>query len=214
MLVDLSITDVRERIEHFKVKYIWQWTSWLEINSHGTEAEVALEFASMLRKWQACRPNIMRRTIIENAHPAPFIEDLLHLAKNPLSELIDFDLSSNRQLPEHHANALRNLWDIFYDICYKLPDYASCASIVGVSKATLILTNGLVGPAFDKFVRTNLNTGSIESPERWIEVLELVREDTHQFQLENNCLLIDCVPIEHKEINLGRIYDMIFGPSN
>ena len=78
------------------------------------------------------------------------------------------------------------------------------AGIVGISKAVLILTEGRIGPAFDKNVVDNLQADKITDPSSWIYFLKKVSQDIHDFEKKNDCLLSDAVPSMYSNLPHGQ----------
>src|SRR5450759_1251365 len=77
--------EFRAAVDGFDRRYVGDWDAWLAVESR-TKAKL---FGQILRKWQATRPKTMRRIRSEAQHGAPFLEDLLELAAEPLDRLGD-----------------------------------------------------------------------------------------------------------------------------
>jgi len=172
----------------------------------------APEFGRILRRWQACRPNTMRRCRGEATHEAPYLEDLVLRGINVAAALDAFDLRHANLMSQATENALLELWAVFRDLSYSGRCRNGLAGVVGISKAVLLLTEGRVGPAFDSKVRKKLGTGDIPTAKSWIINLKSVAEDITQFEQSNQCTLREAVPSEYSGLHYGRLYDMILGP--
>ncbi len=209
-LRDLSSGQVRKHLEEFAPRYIDDWKAWLSVKSQENVCAVATEFGRILRRWQACRPNRMRRTKLEGGHAGLYLDDLIARAQEPLGALRAFECCS--AIAPSHREALRALWRIFTDLSYLGKARNGHAGVVGISKAVLLLTEGRVGPAFDSKVRGNLKTGKIGTADAWIASLQRVGDDIMQFEKRNKCRLRNVVPRKFAGFHCGRIYDMVFGP--
>jgi len=83
---NLTVKEFEARINRFDPSYIQDWNSWLNVHSD----QQASQFGFVLRKWQACRPNRMRRTRMDPLHDPPYLEDLLAEANPYLRILANF----------------------------------------------------------------------------------------------------------------------------
>lgn len=164
-----------------------------------------------MRAWQATRPSAMRRPRNE---PDPkrargsgdrCLDDVLEAARPMLKEIENLRLKNFRQRTDSESYALRNLWQELTAI--SLSNNASC---VGITKAVLLLTNGEIGPAFDKDVRRRLRVPRFLSPEDWFHNLEAVAEDIQSFEIRHGPLASVVQDFHH--LRDGRLYDMVVGP--
>lgn len=119
--------------QQFRGRYVEGRNTWLAADR---EARPEL-FGRILRRWQASRPLAMRRLKAEAKHGAPFLEDLLQLASEPLSVLEDLTILTLAQRTPKQNEALTALWNVFS----RLPTSGS-ASCVGTTKAILLVTDG------------------------------------------------------------------------
>lgn len=209
---NLTVDQIRERIQSFDATYVEDWNVWLKVRRDYPLDHAAPELGRILRRWQACRPNTMRRCRVEATHEAPYLEDLALKGISVSSALNGFDLRHVDAMKHADEKALLELWAVFKDLSYSGRCRNGLAGVVGISKAVLLLTEGRVGPAFDSNVRKQLGTGDIVTPERWIMNLKKVAEDITLFEQVNQCSLSEAVPKEYGSLHYGRLYDMILGP--
>ena len=210
-LKNLNLQQVKKKIEEFPQPYADNWKHWLAVKKKAPN-NVPTVFGVTLRKWQACRPNTMRRDKHGADHDPPFLDDLIGQAESPLAALNHFEMRSADLFNKEVKMALHQLWDIFKHLSYRGKAHGGLAGIVGISKAVLLLTEGRIGPAFDSTVRDNLKIKEINDPFCWIYELKNVAQDIEAFERKNNCLLIDCAPTVYSKFHYGRLYDMAFGP--
>jgi hypothetical protein len=195
--------EFRARIDQFRRAYVTHWRDWIVKQNAEMLGEV-------LRKWQACRPNNMRRSQKDpkhQLHDPPFLEDLIVQAREPLKTLKTFDLSAQDPFSQENIESLDKMWEIFTELSYGGRANNGKASVVGISKATLLLTEGRVGPAF-----TSNNFGRITDSNTWVAALRLVSQDIHAFKINTGKTLQEAAPDWCNNYNSGRIYDMVFGP--
>jgi len=211
---NLTVNQLRQRILTFDRSYVDDWNTWLRIQRNYPLNDVAVEFGRVLRRWQACRPNTMRRCRGEAVHKAPYLEDLLRKGVDALSGLSSFEFCHADAINDDIENALLELWGIFRDLSYKGRSRNGLAGVVGISKAVLLLTEGRVGPAFDSQVRAKLGIGDIATAKSWIMNLRNVAKDIARLELLNQCSLREVVPKEFSGLHYGRLYDMILGPGS
>lgn len=208
-IANLTIENFQDRIDRFALKYVNDWDLWLK-----TQADSRPQMLGMiLRKWQACRPNKMRRTQAENQHETPYLDDLISQASQHIKTLESFEIRTSSSLSPLNCQALVKLWDIFQNLSYRGRARNGLSGIVGISKATLLLSNGKVGPAFDSRVRRNLGLANISSAEEWINALHTVSRDIQEFETNNQTTLQQAAPSRYSCLQSGRIYDMALGPS-
>lgn len=161
----------------------------------------------MLRRWNATRPFPMRRPKAEAQHGAPFLDDLMEMAWPQVQAIGMATIREFDTLQPSQISALASLWDIFT----RLPWHGQ-ASVMGISKAVLLLTEGRIGPSLDSSARFNIGLGRIDTCAEWIACLTAISEDIHAFETTHNLRLEDLVPAELGPISVGRVYDMIVGP--
>jgi hypothetical protein len=205
---ELTIIEFKERINRFEMKYTIDWEIWRETHPE----DMVSQFGSILRKWQACRPNVMRRTRGDQKHTPPYLEDLIGMANLFLPALDSFDISKGRSFSPDSMHSFRELWRIFQYLPYHGKAHNGLSSVTGISKAVMLLTNGKVGPAFDSTVRGNLGLKNMSSPEQWIRALQMVNDDIMQFERSNGISIIQAAPEAFRHLQPGRIYDMVLGP--
>jgi hypothetical protein len=209
---NLTIEQIRQRIDSFDRSYVQDWNTWLKVRRDYPFAHTPHEFGRILRKWQACRPNAMRRCQADATHEAPCLEDLVDDALGAAAALNGFNLGHTNLVDKVVEHALQELWAIFANLSYSGRCRNGLAGVVGISKAVLLITEGRVGPAFDSMVRRRLATGAIPNAESWIGNLEKVADDINQFEQANRCTLREAVPSSYSGLHNGRLYDMILGP--
>jgi hypothetical protein len=209
---NLTVDQIRQRIRSFDDSYVDDWNIWLRVRRDYPFDHTAPEFGRILRRWQACRPNTMRRCRGEASHEAPYLDDLVLRGINVAAALDGFDLRHANAMSQTTEKVLLELWAIFRDLSYSGRCRNGLAGVVGISKAVLLLTEGRVGPAFDSKVRKRLGTGDIPTARSWIINLKSVAEDITQFEQSNQCTLREAVPNEYSSLHYGRLYDMILGP--
>lgn len=195
----MSVEQLIEAVNGFAHRYSVDWNEWLNTPSDSRPRA----FGKILRKWQATRPNPMRRVRTEAEHGPPFLEDLLEEASDQLLVLGRISLRNINTVNNAQINALNQLWRIFL----RLP-YRGQASCVGISKAILLMTDGRIGPAFDSTVRERLSIDRIKTPDQWITILQEIRNDLVEFERNNQIKITDVV----HGIAVGRVYDMVLGP--
>ena len=205
---DLTIEEFQERVNRFAQQYVDDWNCWLNTQPNARPRQIG----TILRRWQACRPNRMRRTQAENSHEAPYLEDLVNHATQYIQALQNFDIRDIASFTNQSCAALAELWNIFQNLSYHGRARNGLAGIVGISKAVLLLTDGRVGPAFDSEVRGHLNTGNIVNSDEWINALNTVSQDIRTFENNNQTTLQQAVPHRYAGLESGRIYDMALGP--
>jgi hypothetical protein len=194
--------QVRAAVNRFAVRYAEDWEAWLAAHP---DARPEL-FGRILRRWQTTRPLAMRRLRAEAEHGAPFLDDLLESAAEPLSALGDLTVLTLAQRAPEQGEALTALWDIFS----RLPT-SGVASCVGITKAVLLLTDGRIGPAFDSQVRTKLGVGRPATCRDWLQTLQDIGEDIAMFESTHGPLT-KAVPARFAQLAYGRLYDMALGP--
>ena len=207
-IAPLNVQKFQALINRFDQRYVLDWTNWLNTQSNARVGQLGV----ILRRWQACRPNRMRRTQAEKKHTPPYLDCLVVQAKPHLLHLQNFDIRSNVAFTQQHCVSLTHLWKIFQDLSYSGRPRNGLAGVVGISKAVLLLSDGRVGPAFDSQVRSKLRLGNIANADQWIEALCIVSKDVKAFECANNTTLQDAAPHPHAGLHCGRIYDMALGP--
>lgn len=207
-IANLNIEGLQERINRFALQYVDDWNCWLNTQPEARPRQLGI----VLRRWQACRPNRMRRTQAENLHGAPYLEELINQAAQHIDVLQNFDIRNNDSFSNKNCEALTELWGIFQNLSYHGRARNGLAGVVGISKAILLLTDGRVGPAFDSEVRGHLGTGNIANANEWINALHTASQDIQEFETNNQTTLQQATPHRYAGLQSGRIYDMALGP--
>ncbi len=207
-IANLTIQEFQGLVNRFAAQYVDDWNCWLNTQPNARPRQLGI----VLRRWQACRPNRMRRTLAENLHDAPYLDDLINQAAQSLQVLQNFDIRDGNSFSNQNCQALNELWNIFQNLSYHGRVRNGLAGIVGISKAVLLLTDGRVGPAFDSEVRGHLATGYIANANEWIDALQTASQDIQAFEANNQTTLQQAVPNNHAGLHSGRIYDMALGP--
>lgn len=189
-------------VDGFAKSYVKDWEDWLRMGSEGRPKL----FGSILRKWQATRPRRMRRLKKEAQHGAPFLDDLLEAAAEPLRVVASCSVLTITERTPEQTEAFKTLWKVFSDL--PLSGHPSC---VGVTKALLLLTEGRIGPALDSRVRGKLGVARPFDCSEWLEILQEVAEDIAAFEHLHGPIA-EAVPVRFAKIAYGRLYDMALGP--
>jgi hypothetical protein len=208
MISELTVEGFQQKILRFDRKYVDDWNRWLQVKAENRSEQ----FGSILRNWQACRPNKMRQTSAANLHEAPYIDDLMEQASHSISALAAFELNDFSKFSEDIFKHISVLWDIFENLSYTGKARKGKAGAVGISKAVLLLSDGHIGPAFDSEVRTHLGIKEITNAKQWFKAIQIVAQDIQSFEAKNNTTIKNSAPEEFKGLNIGRIYDMALGP--
>ena len=209
-IANLNVALFRDRILRFDKAYVRDWQSWVDALQN--QRDVAGNFGRVLRKWQACRPNRMRRVKSETEHDPPYLEDLIADANPSIQALRDFDVRLPGSFTQQAQEALEQLWDVFQKLAYQGRSRNGLAGAVGISKAVLLLTEGRVGPAFDSEVRSKVGIHAPENAREWIRGLQAASRDIQAFEKTNQCTLQEAAPSLFADMHSGRIYDMALGP--
>jgi len=207
-IANLNVDQFQDRVNRFAAQYVDDWNCWLNTQPNARPRQLGI----VLRRWQACRPNRMRRTQIENTHDAPYLEDLIYQAAQYIQVLQDFDIREEASFSANNREALIELWNIFQNLSYHGRARNGLAGVVGISKAILLLTDGRVGPAFDSEVRGHLGTANVINSNQWITALRTAHQDIVAFEQSNQTTIQQATPQQHAHLNTGRIYDMALGP--
>jgi hypothetical protein len=205
-----TVDQFQARINAFPERYVKHWESWIKSAPAGPDCAELL--GEILRNWQACRPNEMRRDKASAGHESPFLEDLILSATTDLAAMSAFDISDKSAFSVANQARLTNLWTIFRDLAHAGKAYKGKAGAVGISKAVLLLSRGHIGPAFDKEVRDSLGLSEIDNSVHWIDALKRVNQDIRQFEKKNSTTILKAAPIRFAGIPTGRLYDMALGP--
>jgi hypothetical protein len=142
-----TAAQLRADVDGFAPRYVDDWDRWLGMSRQ----ERPMLLGRILRKWQATRPRPMRRLRDEAQHGAPFLDDLLEDAAEPLGVVASCSLVTIADRTARQEEAFRMLWANFA----RLP-LSGGPSCVGITKAVLLLTEGRIGPALDSRVRVKL----------------------------------------------------------
>lgn len=202
-----NIKEFKRRIGRFNHKYVEDWDTWLKT----TASNRSYQLGVILRRWQACRPNTMRRTKAEGKHNPPYLEDMVAQSAPNIQALQAFDIRIEASFSKKACESLEELWKIFEQLSYQGKAHSGLAGVVGISKAVLLLSDGRVGPAFDKKVRGHLNIATINNAKAWIDALKIASNDIHLFEIAHSTTLQNAVP-NYAHLKSGRIYDMALGP--
>ncbi len=204
-----SVAEFQHKVATFRTVYIENWNDWLAVRSAAHPAA----FGQILRKWQACRPNRMRRDAAANLHTPPYLDDLLLLAAPHVAKLSRFDIADAAALDNPaHVTALDTLWHVFEQLSYSGKARSGLAGSVGISKAVMLATDGKVGPAFDSNVRKALKLGKITTLAQWHTALRTVNLDIQAFERATGGTFAAARPDAFAALENGRIYDMALGP--
>jgi len=198
-IADITVPELQTRVRRFARRYVNDWNEWIAVGDDNRPAK----FGEILRRWQACRPNRMRRTQAEQAHGAPYLEDLIAQSNEFVRALQTFDIRVRASFTIQMEESLEGLWQLFRHLSYHGRVRNGLAGVVGISKSVILLTEGRVGPAFDRKVRGHLKIQEPQDCAQWIEA----------FEDRNCCTLQDAMPREFAGLRSGRIYDMALGPS-
>jgi len=209
-IANLDVVRFQDRILRFDQSYVGDWQAW--VNVLQSQRDVASNLGRVLRKWQACRPNRMRRSRAEAEHDPPYLEDLIAQANPSIRALRDFDMRLLASFTQQAQEALDQLWGIFRNLSYKGRSRNGLAGVVGISKAVLLLTEGRVGPAFDSEVRSQVGIRTPQDAREWIYALRFASRDIQAFEMANRCTLQEAAPSPFAAMHSGRIYDMALGP--
>jgi hypothetical protein len=207
-IANITVEDFQDKINRFDQNYVDDWNDWIAVQPNNRAAQ----FGAVLRRWQACRPNRMRRTRAEQLHDEPYLEDLINSSEQYVQALQEFDIRLQASFTQAACDSLLQLYGIFQNLSYYGRARGGLAGIVGISKAVLLLTEGRVGPAFDSEVRTHLGLRRIENANDWICALQVASRDIQRFEAANQVTLQQAVSQQHAGISSGRIYDMALGP--
>jgi len=209
-IANISVEEFQNRINRFDQGYVDDWNNWIAVQPN----DRAAQFGAILRKWQACRPNRMRRIRAEQLHIEPYLEDLIGGSAQYWQALQGFDIRLQASFTQQACDSLVHLWGIFQNLSYHGLARNGLAGIVGISKAVLLLSKGRVGPAFDSEVRRHLELRSIGNANEWICALQIASRDIQQFEAANQVTLQQAAPQQHAGLYSGRIYDMALGPGD
>jgi len=124
-IANLDVVRFQDRILRFDQSYVGDWQAW--VNVLQSQRDVASNLGRVLRKWQACRPNRMRRSRAEAEHDPPYLEDLIAQANPSIRALRDFDMRLLASFTQQAQEALDQLWGIFRNLSYKLRCWAEVA---------------------------------------------------------------------------------------
>lgn len=207
-IANLSIEKFQTRINRFAPQYVNDWNCWLNTPADARSRKLGM----VLRRWQACRPNSMRRTQAENQHEAPYLEDLVNQAEQYIQMLQGFNIQDDGSFSNQNCGALAQLWSIFQNLSYHGRARNGLAGVVGISKAVLLLSDGRIGPAFDSEVRGHLGIGNVVDSTQWIGALKIASQDIEAFERNNRTTIHQATPQQYAHLNTGRIYDMALGP--
>ena len=210
-----TVQQFKIRIGQFNQKYVNDWNAWLATPTHGRPREIK----RILGRWQACRGNTLRdlHGVSPTMHCPPYIDDLLAQAYPHVAALNHFDIRHLNSFTPQTCNAILTLWSIFEQLSYarvnprrrRPPPRGGLAGAVGISKATMLITDGRVGPAFDSKVRKKLGLRKIQNAQEWLIAIQRASNDVAEFEyLQKTTLQL----ASGLSLYSGRIYDMALGP--
>jgi hypothetical protein len=198
----MSANELRAAVDAFAPEYVNDWDWWLSAPA----ARRPVVMGKILRRWQATRPQPMRRAMSEAEHSPPYLDDLLADAAQSVRALAGLDVARvAHRSPEQDA-ALRSLWDDFSRLTA-----TGSASCVGITKAVMLATDGGFGPALDSQVRGRLSLGKPLSSTEWIRALEGAADDIAAFESRQGPVA-SAVSERFGHLRIGRLYDMALGP--
>ena len=90
---NLTPQQFNEKVQQFDLRYVREWNTWISAKRK-KQNKVPRELGQILRSWQACRPNTMRRAYIDAEHEPPFLDDLLKEAEGPLAIVCRVEMHS------------------------------------------------------------------------------------------------------------------------
>lgn len=88
-LRNMTAGEVRRAVNGFSRRYVDDWNKWLSTG----RKERPRRFGEILRKWQATRPDAMRRLKVEAQHGPLFLDELFESAAEPLRVLAGLSVS-------------------------------------------------------------------------------------------------------------------------
>ena len=200
-LRDKQSEEIGVLIQGFSLRYVTDLSDFATTTAHYglTSPQTAEHLCRLLRKWQACRPSAVRKDLL------PL---LTHLAAD-FTTIATVDLRTIGHASSNVRAAITRIWlTLISQICNNRQ-----MAEVAASKAMLILTNGLLGPALDSNARAVLRLPRIRSSDDYFTLLLAISEDITAFEKVNYPILLqDLVPKEWHPIAVGRAYDMAIGP--
>jgi hypothetical protein len=202
VLVDMTPVQIRQALRAFNPRYAAQWTAWIAT----VDSERCEQLGRTLRKWNATRPYAPRWPQSADRHSPPFLDDVLRKALPHVKALEKLDMRNFTNRTRAQERALKALWNIFRGLA--INGEATC---LGISKATLLLTRGRIGPAFDTSVCNSLRLLRAKSFSQWLADLDDVARDIRSFEQKYGTLTA-VVPKKYAHVACGRLYDMIVGP--
>jgi hypothetical protein len=192
-------------LKNFREKYVKNWDAWLarprpELNRDGRRNI----FISTLKAWGICRcPEGGGIKHDFNLDSFSGLEKISAL-------LINYDLRSFTKTDDVVVQ-LKNLWIGLNGICENKQ-----VNMLIASKATMLLTDGAIGPAFDSSVMATIWGIKYSSYDRsfgkWINLLSEVSKDIKDFEGRIGMRMEDAAPKGFRNVKVGRLYDMAFGP--
>jgi hypothetical protein len=198
----MTPAQVSDAVSGFAPTYVNDWDWWLTVPTQRRPAVLG----QILRRWQATRPQPMRRTRADASHAAPYLDDLFDDAQASISVLADLDLATIGGRTEAQESSLRALWGNFSRLT--ATGEATC---VGITKAILLVTDGRIGPAFDSTVRARLKLERPKYSLDWLTSLDRIADDIATFESRHGSL-VAAVPQRFQHLAVGRLYDMALGP--
>lgn len=201
-IAQYTVTEFQNLVAGLNSKYISDWNKWISTPTLDRPEMLG----KTLRKWQACRPNRMRRRLDE-------LKKIVDDSSVQIAALGTFNIADQRSLENHiHIDAITMLWDVLEELSFTGRARNGKAGVVGISKAVMLLTDGRVGPAFDSKVRKAIKLRDIKNSAAWLNALKTVNHDIQQFEQVHNTTFSAAKPSNYAHLNNGRIYDMALGP--
>jgi hypothetical protein len=209
MLAMMTPNEVQNAARRFRERYVLDWQKWSACFRGIATPDTAHEFAKTLRKWQAIRGKKgrrLRRTRIEADHEPPFMEEVMKEALTVLSQLGGVTIRDFLHSPPNLREGFSELWLVMRQLAT-----TDDAPVVAISKATLLLTLGRIGPAFDSTVCRCLRISPPNCSESWLTALVRVAEDLAAFESRYG-IRIETLVSARCPVAAGRAYDMVTGP--
>jgi hypothetical protein len=206
MLRALTTSQALERINGFDVRYANDWRAWLrasrgcDFQSSPIPFSVAFEFKEIMGKWKACRPKALRC--------ATDLQSTLDSATEPLGLMRSANLRCFQAPGRVLTDAICNLWRILEGgLCSN-----GKATVVGISKAILLVTKGRIGPAFDSTVKESLHAWYVMDCMTYIKALGEIAGELEGFEARELTTLDRLAKQAGTPADVGRAVDMVLGP--
>ncbi len=187
-------------------KGVRRWRRWHKTcASYGINSPQAVAcWGATLRAWHAGRPKPLRWPRAEAIHSPPYLDDIHQQALVHIRTLGNVSLRTIDSLSPSQEYALEELWQVLLNITHR-----GLASCVGISKATMLLSEGRIGPAFDSRVCDKLELKRAKNPRDWLKKLRAIQADLMAFEDRYQVALEDLAPAEVGPLAAGQAYDVI-----